>query len=233
MQARGHAFLHGGMHGSGRGSRQRFRYRFIRPVDGQAWPLQVQTRAAEFGAKIGELPTIVTEATKRISSSLTELYYSAHTARELDALRYAAEQSGEGADKAQASFNAFSQRIRDFATGAARQIGAANIRRCSASMSIQIIPSMHLLLIYRGLGEEALMADVNEVERALAGAIGKRMLEGSGKLSEVTTIDGIVQVTFLSVTDDANVFDTLSGALLDLRLQLEVEPDLDVKIRRK
>ncbi len=77
------------------------------------------------------------------------------------------------------------------------------------------------------------MADVNEVERALAGAIGKRMLEGSGKLSEVTTIDGIVQVTFLSVTDDANVFDTLSGALLDLRLQLEVEPDLDVKIRRK
>jgi len=86
---------------------------------------QVQTRAAEFGAKIGELPTIVSEATKRISSSLSEMYYSAQkngaTARELDALRYAAKQSGEGADRAEASFNAFSQRIRDFATGASRQ----------------------------------------------------------------------------------------------------------------
>jgi hypothetical protein len=86
--------------------------------------------------------------------------------------------------------------------------------------------------LYRGLGEEALVADANEVERALTGAIEKRMLEGIGKLGKVTTIDGVVQVTFLDVTDDANVFDTLSGALLDLRLQLEVEPDLDVKIRR-
>jgi hypothetical protein len=86
---------------------------------------QVQTRAAEFGAKIGELPTIVSEATKRISSSLSEMYYSAQkngaTARELDQLRYAAKQSGEGAANAEASFNAFSQRIRDFATGASRQ----------------------------------------------------------------------------------------------------------------
>lgn len=86
---------------------------------------QVGSRAEEFGAKIGALPAIVSDATKRISSSLTELYYSAQkngaTARELDALRYAAKQSGEGADKAEASFNAFSQRIRDFATGAARQ----------------------------------------------------------------------------------------------------------------
>ena len=89
------------------------------------------------------------------------------------------------------------------------------------------------LLNYRGLGEEALVADVNEVERALAGAIEKRMLEGSGKLSKVTTVGGIVQVTFLEVTDDANVFDTLGGALLDLRIQLDVVPDLDVKIRRK
>jgi hypothetical protein len=38
---------------------------------------RVQERAAEFGAKIGELPTIVSEATKRISESLTELWYSA------------------------------------------------------------------------------------------------------------------------------------------------------------
>jgi hypothetical protein len=89
------------------------------------------------------------------------------------------------------------------------------------------------VLILRGPGEEALVADENEVERALTGAIEKRMLEGSGKLSKVTTVDGVVQVTFLGVTDDAHVFDTLSGALLDLRIQLEVVPDLDVKIRRK
>jgi hypothetical protein len=77
------------------------------------------------------------------------------------------------------------------------------------------------------------VADVNEVERALIGAIEKRMLEGCGKLSKVTTVDGVVQVTFLKVTDDAHVFETLGGALLDLRLELEVVPDLDVKIRRK
>ncbi|MGH6811943.1 MAG: hypothetical protein ACREDM_06185 [Methylocella sp.] len=77
------------------------------------------------------------------------------------------------------------------------------------------------------------MADVNEVERALSGAIEKRMLEGSGMLSKVTTVDGVVRVTFLEVTDDAHVFETLSGALLYLRLQLEVVPELDVKIRRK
>ena len=77
------------------------------------------------------------------------------------------------------------------------------------------------------------MADIDEVGRALGSAIEKRMLEGCGKLSGVTTLDGVVQVTFSGVTDDANVFDTLSGALLDVRIQLEVQPDLDVKIRRK
>ena len=77
------------------------------------------------------------------------------------------------------------------------------------------------------------MTDVGEVERALGDAIKKRILEGSGKLSKVTTVDGVVQVTFLGVTDDEHVFDTLSGALLDLRLQLGVVPNLDVKIRRK
>jgi len=77
------------------------------------------------------------------------------------------------------------------------------------------------------------VADVNEVERALTDAIEKRMLEGSGMLSKVTTVDGIVQITFVEVTDDAHVFDTLSGALLDLRIQLEIVPDLDVKIRRR
>ena len=77
------------------------------------------------------------------------------------------------------------------------------------------------------------MTDVGEVERALGDAIKKRILEGSGKLSKVTTVDGVAQVTFLGVTDDEHVFDTLSGALLDLRLQLGVVPNLDVKIRRK
>jgi hypothetical protein len=77
------------------------------------------------------------------------------------------------------------------------------------------------------------VADAVEVERALADAIEKRILEGSGKLSEVATVDGVVHVTFLGVTDDAHVFDTLSGALLDVRIELEVQPDLDVKIRRK
>ncbi|HEY8008327.1 MAG TPA: hypothetical protein VIE66_16365 [Methylocella sp.] len=77
------------------------------------------------------------------------------------------------------------------------------------------------------------MADVDVVGQALASAIEKRLLEGCGKLSGVTTVDGIVQVTFLGVTDDANVFDTLSGALLDVRLLLEVQPDIDVQIRRK
>ncbi len=77
------------------------------------------------------------------------------------------------------------------------------------------------------------MADVIQVERALADAIEKRSLEGSGRLSEIKTVDGVVHVTFLGVTDDAHVFDTLSGALLDVRLLLEVQPDLDVKIRRK
>jgi hypothetical protein len=61
---------------------------------------QVQTHAAEFGAKIGALPAIVSDETKRISASLSEMYYSAQkngaTARELDALRYSAHQSGEG-----------------------------------------------------------------------------------------------------------------------------------------
>lgn len=89
---------------------------------------QVQSHAAEFGEKISALPAIVSDATKRISSSLTQLFYSAQkngaTARELDALRYAAKQSGEGADKAEASFNSFSQRIRDFATGASLQYKA-------------------------------------------------------------------------------------------------------------
>ncbi|MCI0465986.1 MAG: hypothetical protein L0Y57_03130 [Beijerinckiaceae bacterium] len=76
------------------------------------------------------------------------------------------------------------------------------------------------------------MANVDEIEQALAGAIKKRMLEGCGKLSKVTTSGGAVQVTFSGVTDDAHVFDTLSGALLDLRLELDVVPDLDIKIRR-
>jgi hypothetical protein len=93
----------------------------------------------------------------------------------------------------------------------------------------QLQPAM----VGSGLRMEALVADVNEVERALTPAIEKRMLEGCGKLSKVATVGGIVQVTFLEVTDDVQVFDALSGALLDLRIQLGVVPDLDVKIRRR
>ncbi|HTV32762.1 MAG TPA: hypothetical protein VME69_06625 [Methylocella sp.] len=77
------------------------------------------------------------------------------------------------------------------------------------------------------------MADAKEVERALAAAIEKRILDGAGRLSEVKTVDGVIEVTFLGVRDDAQVFDTLSGALLDVRILLEAVPDLDVKIRRK
>ncbi|HXW72847.1 MAG TPA: hypothetical protein VEK34_15725 [Methylocella sp.] len=81
--------------------------------------------------------------------------------------------------------------------------------------------------------EKAAVADKKEIERALSAAIRKRFLEGCGRLTEVATVDGVVQLTFSGVTDEAHVFDTLSGALLDLRLELEVQPDLDVKIRRK
>ncbi len=77
------------------------------------------------------------------------------------------------------------------------------------------------------------MADAKEIESALAAAINKRILEGAGKLSEVRTANGVVQVTFAGVRDDAHVFDTLSGALLDLRIDMDIVPDLDVKIRRK
>jgi hypothetical protein len=77
------------------------------------------------------------------------------------------------------------------------------------------------------------VAESNEIERALADAIRKRVLEGSGKLSNVTTVDGVLLVEFHGVADDAHVLDTLSGALLDLRLLMGIVPDLDVKIRRK
>jgi hypothetical protein len=42
---------------------------------------QVQTHAAEFGEKIAALPAIVSDATKRISASLTEMYYAAQKKR--------------------------------------------------------------------------------------------------------------------------------------------------------
>lgn len=76
------------------------------------------------------------------------------------------------------------------------------------------------------------MTEASEIERALAGAIKKRMLEGAGELSQITTSGGVVQVTFTGVRDDAHVFDTLSGALLDLRIEFDAVPDIDVKIRR-
>lgn len=76
------------------------------------------------------------------------------------------------------------------------------------------------------------MAKPEEIERFLINAIKHRILDGSGTLSGVATRDGVIEITFLGVTDDAHVLDTVSGAVLDLRLQLEVVPNLDVKIRR-
>src|ERR1700730_424502 len=87
---------------------------------------QVQTRAAEFGAKIGALPAIVSEATKRISASLTEMDYSAQntgaSVEQIDALRRAATQSGEGADNDERSWNGFSETLRKFGDAAGRQL---------------------------------------------------------------------------------------------------------------
>src|SRR5205807_9865449 len=72
------------------------------------------------------LPTIVSEATKRISSSLTELWYASQktqaSAERIDALRRAATQSGEGADNAERSWNGFSETLRKFGDAAGRQL---------------------------------------------------------------------------------------------------------------
>ena len=76
------------------------------------------------------------------------------------------------------------------------------------------------------------MADSKEIEGFLTHAIKARILDGSGSLREVITREGIVQITFVGVADDTHVLETLSGAMLDLRLPLEVVPDLDVRIRR-
>jgi hypothetical protein len=76
------------------------------------------------------------------------------------------------------------------------------------------------------------VAEAGEIERALENAIRKRMLEGTGKLGPVSSAGGVLQVTFSGVTDDAHVFETLGGALLDLRLEHQIVPELDVKIRR-
>src|SRR2546430_15434026 len=68
---------------------------------------QVQDRASEFGDKIAALPAIVSEATKKISASLTDLWYASQktgaSADQIDALRRSADQSGEGADNAERS----------------------------------------------------------------------------------------------------------------------------------
>lgn len=54
------------------------------------------------------------------------------------------------------------------------------------------------------------MAEASEIERALAGAIRKRMLEGAGRLGGVKTVGGVLEVTFSGVMDDTHVFETLS-----------------------
>jgi hypothetical protein len=87
---------------------------------------QVQTRAAEFGTKIAALPAVVSESTKRISSSLSELWYASQktgaSAEQIDALRRAAIQSGEGPDNAERSWNSFSETLRKFGGAAGQQL---------------------------------------------------------------------------------------------------------------
>src|SRR4029077_14303288 len=87
---------------------------------------QVQDRASEFGDKIAALPVIVSEATKRISASLADLWYASQktgaSAEQIDALRKAATQSGEGADNAERSWNGFSETLRKFGDAAGRQL---------------------------------------------------------------------------------------------------------------
>jgi len=102
-----------------------------------------------------------------------------------------------------------------------RLISHCSTTRCRSSFVIYTVYTL-------GLKRRRCGGCLSELN-ALLRCIKKRILEGSGKLSEVRTVDGVVHVTFLGVTDDAHVFDTLSGALLDVRIQLEVQPNLDVK----
>src|ERR1700704_2528 len=71
----------------------------------------IQDHAQEFGKKIGELPTIVHEATKKISTSLTSLYYAAQQARateqQLHAFSRGIKDSGGDVDQANASYRSF------------------------------------------------------------------------------------------------------------------------------
>jgi hypothetical protein len=52
--------------------------------------------------------------------------------------------------------------------------------------------------------QQTLVAEAEEVEYALSGAIKKRMLGGCGTPSKASTIDGVLQATFDGVTDDTH-----------------------------
>src|SRR2546430_9848398 len=75
----------------------------------------VQNHAQEFGKKMAELPVAVHEATKKISNSLTSLYYAAQqtraTEQQIRAFSRGIKDSGGDVDQANASYKSFVEDI--------------------------------------------------------------------------------------------------------------------------
>jgi hypothetical protein len=86
----------------------------------------IQDNAQEFGKKISALPEIVHEATKKISLSLTSLYYAAQqtraTEQELHAYSRGIKDSGGDVDQANASYKAFVEDINLYGSGLTKSI---------------------------------------------------------------------------------------------------------------
>jgi hypothetical protein len=86
----------------------------------------IQDNAQEFGKKIEALPAIVHEATKKISLSLTSLYYAAQqtraTEQELHAFSRGIKDSGGDVDQANASYKAFVENLNVYGSGLTRSI---------------------------------------------------------------------------------------------------------------
>ena len=86
----------------------------------------IQDNAQEFGKKIEALPEIVHEATKKISLSLTSLYYAAQqtraTEQQLHAFSRGIKDSGGDVDQANASYKAFVEDLNLYGSGLTRSI---------------------------------------------------------------------------------------------------------------
>ena len=86
----------------------------------------IQDNAQEFGKKIEALPEIVHEATKKISLSLTSLYYAAQqtraTEQQLHAFSRGIKDSGGDVDQANASYKAFVEDLNLHGTGLTKSI---------------------------------------------------------------------------------------------------------------